>query len=731
MSLVEDYTNTVGYEHRKRFAQFFTPAPIARFMVKWALEGSSRAAIHDPAFGLGAFFASAPLNCEFTGADIDEAVLLFFETHAERKPAHLSRTDYLLDFGTRHDNIVCNPPYLRFQKFLNREAVFQAFRERFGVSLSGYTNIASAFLVKSVSELKRGGRLAYILPSEFLNAGYGTAVKECLVRDGHLDSVIEVECEHEAFGEVITSVCIVLYDSGMQNDTVSFRKITSMVELSDVMERPPVNTISLNNLDVREKWGKYFVPDNNRVFPALHLLRHLSEYGRFSRGIATGANDFFVLSKSDISERRIPNLDCRPCITKSQQLNGLIFTDKDFLKLSESNAPVYLFSPGDIPDEDALRYIRYGEERGYQNGFITRHRKPWFKTEARGVAPILLNVFSRSGYKVVRNYSTALSLTNFHCFYPNLLYAKYVDWIFLYLHSNIGRKILSLSKRKYGNLLDKFEPNDLNFALVPSREFFDSLGMNLLSTIMRAVNRSENVDNQLDSIFRPLLSCGDEKFEENGKFLSSCSVSEGQQLSLSITTGNERCDVKKTRGVTGNCERSVSREEVERTPVQMTFFNPSVFVVKKSPLTLFASYRRDCKAWIVKSGLYNYPITKRQFESDGRFAQAQQLILQNRRSKLMFFAVKGCEFVTRKQLESMGYPRKGTHAHYLLFRIEPVDDFEVPFQEDDFSVLIGKGCSYDEFVRTFRPRSGKVKAVATRKPKKKGVTGNENLEKRH
>lgn len=158
------------------------------------------------------------------------------------------------------------------------------------------------------------------------------------------------------------------------------------------------------------------------------------------------------------------------------------------------------------------------------------------------------------------------------------------------------------------------------------------------------------------------------------------------------------------------------------TPIQMTLFETPVYVVKKSPLTLFASYRRDCKAWIVKNGLYNYPITKKRFESDGRFAQAERLVLQNRRSKPMFFTVKGCEFITWKRLESMGYPRRGTHSHYLLFRIEPADDPEVPIQEDDFSVLAGKACSYDEFIRAFRFRSDRVKAVANRKPKRQGTT---------
>ena len=499
------YTSAVGYDHRKYLAQFFTPPVIAKFMVNWVLSGSGARSVYDPAFGLGAFFDNAPSDCEFSGNDIDGAVLDFFRTHTKRMPKSLEESDYLLDFGACRENIVCNPPYLRFQKFINRETVFRAFKDRLDVRLSGYTNSASAFLLKSISELKPGGRLAYILPSEFLNCGYGRLIKEWLIRDGHLDSVIKVECERDAFSEVTTSVCIVLYDSAVRKENVAFRNVGKIDELSDVLAKAPTSMVPLCRLSADEKWEGYFVTASERVRPAISYLVPLSEYGRFSRGIATGANSFFVLSKSDIKDKGLSASSCRRCITKSHQLKHLTFNDEDFDLLADADAPVFLFSPEGNLDEAAMRYIRHGEGLGCDKGFITSHRKPWYKTESRDVSPLLLNVFSRAGYKVVRNYSSALTLTNFHCFYPHAVREKYIDWMFLYLHSNIGRRILSLSKRKYGNLLDKFEPNDLNTALVPRMAFFDSLGAEKLSCLMESVKRGEDVHSELDVIFAPLL----------------------------------------------------------------------------------------------------------------------------------------------------------------------------------------------------------------------------------
>lgn len=506
MTKAESYTEIVGYEHRKKYAQFFTPAAIAKFMVEWVAKGSSSKSIFDPAFGLGAFFENAPKGCEFSGCDVDSKIIEYFKKNAEQKPSRIECGDYLLSFGERRSGIVCNPPYLRFQKFMNRSAVFSAFNERLGVRLSGYTNIASAFLVKSISELTSDGRLAYILPSEFLNAGYGELVKRWLVRDSHLDSIIEVACEKDAFEEVITSVCIVLYDAARKIEDVSFRKVESMDDFSSVLKRDPISKVKACQLDVKAKWGVYFTHESERAAPNRALLQPLSAYGHFSRGIATGANEFFVLAKSDKERIGLPNEACVLCITKSCQLTKRTFSEADLSELVERNSPVYLFSPGEAPDAVSLNYICEGEQHGFHDRFITRHRKPWYKTESRGISPLLLNVFSRTGYKIVRNYSSALSLTNFHCFYPNGFGQKYVDWLFLYLDSNIGRKLVSLSKRKYGNALDKFEPNDLNAALVPKREFFDSIGKIRERELMNAVKSGEDVSERLDEIFEPLLS---------------------------------------------------------------------------------------------------------------------------------------------------------------------------------------------------------------------------------
>ena len=153
-----EYLRSVGEEHRKRYGQFFTRPEVAEFMVRWVLKSRQRT-LFDPAFGLGAFFAPVAddLSIAFAGSEKDPKILDFWTGGVGERKVEIEHEDYLLSWGKSHANIVCNPPYMRFQKFIGRDSVFKAFVDHLGLRLSGYTNTASAFLLKSLSELNGSG----------------------------------------------------------------------------------------------------------------------------------------------------------------------------------------------------------------------------------------------------------------------------------------------------------------------------------------------------------------------------------------------------------------------------------------------------------------------------------------------------------------------------------------------------------------------------------------------
>ena len=498
-----EYLRSVGEKHRKRYGQFFTRPEVAEFMVRWVLKSGQRT-LFDPCFGLGALFAPVAddPSIVFAGSEKDPKILDFWTSEIVGRKVDIEHEDYLLSWGKSHANIVCNPPYMRFQKFIGRDSVFKAFVDNLGLRLSGYTNTASAFLLKSLSELNGTGRLAYIMPLEFLNTGYGTIVKKRLIESGHLVSIINLKCEKDIFPDAITSVGIILYDARRQYSHVDFHIADSISSLKNILECQPTTRVALDRLNPELKWLSYF---QKNTFDINHQMAvPLNYYGHFSRGIATGANEFFVLKPSRVKTLGINGSEVVPCITKSSQIRQSVFGRADYDDLVRNDAPVLLFSVSKTHSKRAADYIRSGEQRGYNTRFLTKNRNPWYKTERRAPAPLLLGVFSRGGYKIIRNRSEVLNLTCFHGFRPNIFGMSYLDHLFLYLASSSGRDIISLSVRRYGDALDKFEPNDLNNALVPGQQVFDELSTKEVTKAVRYAERTGKTPDWIDVFFERL-----------------------------------------------------------------------------------------------------------------------------------------------------------------------------------------------------------------------------------
>ena len=96
--------------------------------------------------------------------------------------------------------------------------------------------------------------------------------------------------------------------------------------------------------------------------------------------------------------------------------------------------------------------------------YLTGKRSPWYALEKRPPAPLLVTTFSRGQVRWVRNHAGVYNLTAFHGFYPDP--GVDLDLLCAYLVTPMAQKLLASNRREYGNGLHKYEPNDLNQALV-------------------------------------------------------------------------------------------------------------------------------------------------------------------------------------------------------------------------------------------------------------------------
>lgn len=461
MMTEKEYAGVVGLEHRKRFAQFFTPEVIADFMARWVLDGRKKMDVLEPAFGLGAFsrslFKQNP-KVRVVGYEADATIYNYAAENVAQAGSDvlLYNEDYLrASWEDKYDGIICNPPYLKFHDYDNASLV-PLVNGQLGIRLNGFTNLYTLFLLKSISQLRDGGRMAYIVPSEFLNSDYGVEVKRALLRSGVLRHVVVVDFTQCAFDDALTTACILLCHKDGSLSEVRFSHVSDVGQLQASLA--DYSAWAADQLKPETKWKQYY--EGARSADYRHLVP-FSTFAKVSRGIATGANDYFTFRESKKELYGIPERCLMRCVCHSTDVHGLFFTDDDFQRLSHSDKAVYLFNGrADVKDEHVRGYISLGEETGADKRYLTASRKPWYAIENRKPSPIWVSVFNRKGLRFVRNIAGVSNLTTFHCVYDAGVVD--IDVLFGYLVTNVAKEIFMDNSRQYGNGLVKFEPNDLN-----------------------------------------------------------------------------------------------------------------------------------------------------------------------------------------------------------------------------------------------------------------------------
>jgi len=473
MELEKKYTNKTSLTHRKEFAQFFTPQPIANLMSDWLLGNKSLKTVLEPAFGLGIFsrtLLSKHDKLKIKGFDIDETILnearTYFESH---KNVSLNLEDYMYnDWKNKYDGIICNPPYLKFHDYDNKQ-ILQEVENNLKFKFNGFTNLYTLFLLKSIYQLKKDGRAAYIIPSEFLNSDYGKLVKEYLLKTKTLRHLFVIDFKENVFDDAMTTASILLLANDKNNSEINISTIDSKSDLQLIdtfiksyPEEKGEFNFKLNDLDPKIKWRKYYQLQNSINYKNLVPF---SSYAKVVRGIATGANDYFTFKESKAKEFSIPKENLLPCICKAKDVKSNFFTESDYKNLVKNNELAYLFDGQNSNNKNVLDYIEKGVKEEVNEKYLTKSRKPWYSLENRPPAPIWVSVFNRNGVKFIRNEAKISNLTTFHCVYPtnsNLFSKVTVDLLFAYLLTDVAKEIFSDNRREYGNGLKKFEPNDLN-----------------------------------------------------------------------------------------------------------------------------------------------------------------------------------------------------------------------------------------------------------------------------
>ncbi|WP_170287645.1 Eco57I restriction-modification methylase domain-containing protein [Aquibacillus halophilus] len=478
VSQEESYIKSTTLSHRKQLGQYFTPDFISNVLAEWITTNKSfHGTILDPAIGLGNLIKPFPIETPIVGFDRDKNILDHTrKTCSDFSNLQLHHQDFLEStWEQSYDGVVCNPPYLRFRQNEKKQHYLELFEQKLGIKFSGFTNIYTLFIIKALNQLSSNGKASFIVPSDFLNSDYGIKIKKYLLQHTNLHLIVVADFHLNWFDQAATTSSLFFFDNQVEANRLEFIRLSDAKQFDQISEyirnfhhhqQPLGNVVPYEELVPDKKWKEYYQTDTRKMYTHLKSFSH---FGKVSRGIATGANNYFCVNELERKKHQLSKKYFVPCLTKSHQVTNNFFNSDDYKHLLEKNSPVQLLQidESDLMEDPFLQnYIEYGEISEIQNRYLTKHRNPWYKSETREPAPILVNVFSRNKLKFIRNEAKVRNLTAFHCIYINSEYSKDTNLFMAYFMTEIGKEILNYNSREYGKGLKKFEPGDLNKSLV-------------------------------------------------------------------------------------------------------------------------------------------------------------------------------------------------------------------------------------------------------------------------
>jgi len=191
----------------------------------------------------------------------------------------------------------------------------------------------------------------------------------------------------------------------------------------------------------------------------------LTDFARVVRGIATGANEFFFLTREKAKEAGIPDKYFIPAVGRTRDAEGSYLTKDSLLKLEGKGRPTLLFFPNgsrwdDMP-ETVKTYILNGEKAGLSKRALISTRQPWYKMEVREIPIFLFSYLGRRNARFIKNEAGIVPLTGFLCVYPRSNDAEYIKKLWTILQDPNTIANLQLVGKSYGSGAIKVEPRSL------------------------------------------------------------------------------------------------------------------------------------------------------------------------------------------------------------------------------------------------------------------------------
>ncbi|WP_169743992.1 Eco57I restriction-modification methylase domain-containing protein [Cellulomonas cellasea] len=397
----------------------------------------------DPAVGTGLLYAALKnvageaRIAHAEGFERDTARALATARRWRRGDLEVVARDFLQASLSQHavdrSLILANPPYLRYEKQDREElhAVSELLRSKLGITPPPRSNLYVHFILSAHLWMRPGGVGVWLLPAEFMNTGYGRALREYLTQQVTLVSVHVYSDSELMFDNARVAPTLVAFKNVAPSEEATVR--FSFGSRARTPQR--LRLVDVPLLRISASWDPYVPWREAEPSPPPSEGVQIGDIFHVRRGLATGGNAFFVISTALKNELGVPDRWVKPVLPKSRFIeSGIVEADADGLPilprvdwLIDSGEPV------DRVKEEAPQFAAYLREvpAAVARGYLVRRRGYIYRQENLESPMFVFVSMARaartsSGGRFIYNKSRALALNNYHVLIPK---ARTLQWI--------------------------------------------------------------------------------------------------------------------------------------------------------------------------------------------------------------------------------------------------------------------------------------------------------------
>jgi len=503
---------------------YYTHPDIALFLSRWVLQ-MRPSEVLEPSCGDGAFIQALADTGHATlkhvvGCEIDpgEAIKASRRAIAGRS---FQVSVYVGDFlrwslprlraEPQFDGVLGNPPFIRYQYLeAEQQRLSQQISEFLGLRFTRHTNAWVPFVLASVAQLRPGGRLAMVVPTEILHVLYASPLRQYLIE--HCSRVLILDPDDIWFDGTLQGVVLLLAEKARDGVTQLAELAVFPLNGRDTLNGKASKYLARSGYVSAEalngNWMLALLSSRERsLLQAIAWRGTVKSFGHVASakvGIVTGANKFFLVPDSVVAEYGLRKW-AHPMFGRSDHVDGVIFDKARLNENRRKGLPTNFIWFKDTPlselPEDARSYIRLGEAEHLPGRYKCRIRDPWYNVPSVYATPVAMLKRCHHFPRLVMNKVRAFTTDTAYRVTPKRVAASTLVTSFV---NSLTALSAELEGRHYGGGVLELVPSEIGRLLVPMGRH-SRRALADLDTAIRSTKDPEAILGSQDArVLRPL-----------------------------------------------------------------------------------------------------------------------------------------------------------------------------------------------------------------------------------